>query len=79
MSLQDLIILSEKCEQLEFENKKMREALAIAGLVTESSREEPCRFDHNGNCQEHSWFGLEDYNCPVKELDKCLRELKEGV
>lgn len=39
--------------------------------------EENCRYDHNGNCQEHSWFGLDGNECPVGKARK-LVELIEN-
>jgi hypothetical protein len=59
-------------EELMADNKKLREHLKLIL----APQEEDCRFDHNGNCQEHSWFGLEDENCPVKEARGALK--KEG-
>lgn len=41
-----------------------------AEVLLEALPDEDCRFDHNGDCQEHAWFGING-KCPValgKEL-----------
>lgn len=81
--LKDAIPKCENCNSVKnlylktkAENEKLRNVLRIAKLLTEDDRSRSCRFDHNGNCQEHSWFDLENENCPVKELKETLEELK---
>lgn len=63
----------EKCKQA---NEVLITFFKIAKEVTQSDRDEPCRYDHNKNCQEHTWFGLDGEDCPVEKLRKALTEAK---
>lgn len=46
--------------------------------VAGGNAEQPCQFDHNGDCQEHYFFGLEDQNCPYKEVRALLEAHNEA-
>lgn len=41
-----------------------------------SSKDRKCRFDHNNNCQEHGWFGINGI-CPVDNAFKFLEKHKK--
>lgn len=47
----------------------------LAELV--SGETDPCRFDHNGNCQEHMCFGY-DYTCDTGEARKLVAEVNDS-
>jgi hypothetical protein len=36
---------------------------------------DPCRFDHDGDCQEHGYFNCE-FLCPVGEARKLLAKVE---
>lgn len=46
----------------------------ICGLYPD---EDDCRYDHNRNCQEHGWFGLDGEDCPVSQYKKTLKQIEE--
>ena len=50
-------------------------ALTLAKEITQSDRDEPCRYDHNRNCQNHSWFGLDGEDCPVDQFRQALKKI----
>lgn len=57
--------------------KRLSEQVAKAiDLLADLVRGEtdPCRFDHNGNCQEHSCFGW-DHTCTTGDARKLLTEM----
>lgn len=39
-------------------------------LLRDLVQEDPCSFDHDGNCQAHMWFG--DGECPQARLKRVL-------
>lgn len=59
--------------------KQLAEAVEHIESGLETHDGSPCRLDHNGNCQEHGWFGLEDGNCPTKLARQFLAKHKERV
>jgi hypothetical protein len=50
-------------------------------LLEELHDPSPCRYDHNGDCQEHACFGLdaEQVICIQKEIGIRLAEALDGV
>jgi hypothetical protein len=48
-------------------------ALAILGQLAAGDQDQ-CRYDHDGDCQEHAWFGTE-WNCPFDAARKLLTEM----
>lgn len=42
-----------------------------AEVLLEALPEEDCRFDHNRDCQEHAWFGI-DGKCPVAQSKELI-------
>ena len=38
--------------------------LAVVVILNDMRRGTDCRIDHNGNCQEHLWFGNPGAACP---------------
>ncbi len=47
---------------------------ALESALMEILPEEPCRYDHNGNCQEHSWFGLNGDKCPIEKTKALIND-----
>ena len=60
------------------EIKKLKELLKLSSEIILGSYpdDDDCRYDHNGNCQEHSFFGLDGNECPVSEFKRKIREIK---
>lgn len=55
--------------------EKLKEALAhLEQLLDGSDR---CRYDHNRNCQEHGYFGLDGDDCPIQQAKDFLEENKD--
>lgn len=44
-------------------------------LLDELADDTPCRFDHDGNCQEHDWFG----GAPGDDLGVCPDSLARSI
>jgi hypothetical protein len=82
MSLMDAMIESESKEYRdEFEElkefaKELIEVVDLACVCLESIAEDQCRYDHNRNCQEHGWFGLDGDDCPVEKWRRA-REIQK--
>lgn len=37
----------------------------------------PCRFDHNGDCQEHGFFGIEPGDlCPIEKAKRVVAQYR---
>lgn len=49
----------------------MRITTMEAEVLLEALPAEDCRFDHNRDCQEHGYFGI-DGNCPVAESKELI-------
>lgn len=48
----------------------------LLNLVQNLADPDSCRIDHNGGCQEHSWFAPDSTPCPHGEAQRILREVR---
>lgn len=49
----------------------------LGDLVRDLAHPEPCRIDHNGDCQEHFWFPGDDTPCPHGRAQALFPGIKE--
>jgi len=43
-------------------------------ILLDLREDEPCRFDHHGNCQAHGWFGID--KCPQARIVELMDRYK---
>jgi len=70
---------SESSDRWRSQYFELEEKLAEAVTHLENMlepQERKCRYDHNRNCQEHSWFGLDGEDCPVSQAFDFIEEIK---
>lgn len=53
-------------EQVSGNRAHAHEVLELRKLIADLVRgqTDPCRYDHDGDCQEHGWFDC-NYECPI--------------
>lgn len=45
--------------------------------ILSASETAPCRFDHNGDCQEHGFFGIEPGDlCPIEKAKRVVAQYR---
>lgn len=53
------------------------QAKQLADLVRDLAHGDPCRIDHNGDCQEHFWFPSDGTPCPHGRAQALFPDIKE--
>ena len=58
---------------------KMNQLSEAISILRELVDENPCSFDHHGNCQEHGWTNYGEGLCPHERAKRLLFDVDEEV
>lgn len=57
--------------------KNYTEELLVSIKEILEGHDDNCRYDHDGDCQEHSWFGLDGDACPVEKAKRLVKKIED--